>query len=865
MRARAYLLAFAGILAFFATTSPVSATNGCNIGDPECGSIPTNNCDVRQNTTFVPGTYNLPNGIDVCANIVLDCNKSLLTGVFYNFGVNINFKNGSTIKNCILSNYWIGIYIQSTSDNNMLINNILYSNAYGIQVDVASSNKIINNIANSNYEGIYIYGSNNQLINNTADSNNIIGIYLSRDSLNNTLINNSANSNNQSGIFFYFSNLNTLINNSAHFNKAPDIWLINSSNNTLKNNKVNSNSLGFYLIDNSNSNILLDNNVNLYGISGYGIGIERSSFNILTGNNIDSGQRGIWLYSSDNNTIANNRIKSSLYGIYLTVSNYNKIYNNLIATSINALDGGNNYWNAMKTPGINIMGGPFLGGNFWGDYNGKDTNRDGIGDTNIPYNSSGNIQIGGDYLPLVAYAPTCYDSLRNGDEEGIDCGGSCPFVCGYCKSLVQNGEPKDKIDIVFIPDQSYNNDTTLFLQHLNQIIQNSFNSTPVPNGSTAIKENINKFNFYYIEEEGKIDWSNWVHKPPKKFYKECSFYDGAAMIHTDSHRDFASGKLFSSEYYNFGTILHEFGHSIFGLADEYCCDSYYFEPKPYKNIWKSNSSCRNDMISEGWDPNACYQFCPAGTGSCGSGWWRSDPLPDIMENDGDEIVPPFQQADLRNINWKFSQYPNLLSRLLSAGSDKSAVISLLLRDNQITLDGIKIIYSEAQDFSSAFGHYNAIIKDTNGTILGNTSLWDPRIVITENESVLLTEANLTFTIPLTLKEGHIDINNNSGDLKLAINLTQPIKDFCSFGDGFCDTDCFIGSDPDCPLYTCGDVNSNGNVNLADVIYLVNYIFKGGPAPNPLASGDVNKDGKINLADIVYLINFIFKGGPEPCA
>ena len=31
----------------------------------ECGSVPTNNCDVTQNTTFIQGNYSLPNGINI--------------------------------------------------------------------------------------------------------------------------------------------------------------------------------------------------------------------------------------------------------------------------------------------------------------------------------------------------------------------------------------------------------------------------------------------------------------------------------------------------------------------------------------------------------------------------------------------------------------------------------------------------------------------------------------------------------------------------------------------------------------------------------------------------------------------------------
>jgi len=61
----------------------------------------------------------------------------------------------------------------------------------------------------------------------------------------------------------------------------------------------------------------------------------------------------------------------------------------------------------------------------------------------------------------------------------------------------------------------------------------------------------------------------------------------------------------------------------------------------------------------------------------------------------------------------------------------------------------------------------------------------------------------------------------------------------------------------------GDANGDGVINSADVVYLINYLFKGGPSPEPLCNGDVNCDGIINSADVVYLINYLFKGGPPP--
>jgi len=64
-------------------------------------------------------------------------------------------------------------------------------------------------------------------------------------------------------------------------------------------------------------------------------------------------------------------------------------------------------------------------------------------------------------------------------------------------------------------------------------------------------------------------------------------------------------------------------------------------------------------------------------------------------------------------------------------------------------------------------------------------------------------------------------------------------------------------------FAAGDVNKDGKVNLGDIIYLVNYVFKGGPAPNPIWLGDANGDGSSNLGDIIFLVNYVFKGGPGP--
>lgn len=66
-------------------------------------------------------------------------------------------------------------------------------------------------------------------------------------------------------------------------------------------------------------------------------------------------------------------------------------------------------------------------------------------------------------------------------------------------------------------------------------------------------------------------------------------------------------------------------------------------------------------------------------------------------------------------------------------------------------------------------------------------------------------------------------------------------------------------------FLCGDANADGTADIGDAIYIINYVFKNGPAPVPPQAADVNCDGNTNVADAVYLINYIFKSGPAPCA
>jgi hypothetical protein len=134
-------------------------------------------------------------------------------------------------------------------------------------------------------------------------------------------------------------------------------------------------------------------------------------------------------------------------------------------------------------------------------------------------------------------------------------------------------------------------------------------------------KNYDDFDFYvYSKVATSASYCGTVHPDTNT---DITWREFDAVLHVDNFGDctsFAKGS-FSAEGGNTKAFLHESGHGVFGLADEYnaapsCYTNYNVPAVDEPNIWDAEAKCRAEQTAKDRDPDACHQFT-----TCQGGWW----------------------------------------------------------------------------------------------------------------------------------------------------------------------------------------------------------------------------------------------------
>jgi len=166
-------------------------------------------------------------------------NSNILWGIYLYSSSGNNITNNDCAYNGFSAGSYDGIGLES-SDDNAILNNNCSSNAWaGIYLgDYSSNNNVTNNTCSGNHEGIQVWYASNNVLTNNKVSDNDYGIYLEEDSNNNTLTNNTASYNNMKGIYSYSSDYNNVTDNTVTSNNEDGIFLLFSEHCTVINNIV---------------------------------------------------------------------------------------------------------------------------------------------------------------------------------------------------------------------------------------------------------------------------------------------------------------------------------------------------------------------------------------------------------------------------------------------------------------------------------------------------------------------------------------------------------------------------------------------------------------------------------------------------
>lgn len=285
------------------------------------------------------------------------------------------------------------------------------------------------------------------------------------------------------------------------------------------------------------------------------------------------------------------------------------------------------------------------------------------------------------------------------------------------------GTSTQKIDFIFHRAGDYTSLDT-FIDDVEYKIMNVYQKQEL------VKDlvHMDMFNFYVYTKPGQSNSCGTVHKDTAT---DIPWRNVDAVLHVADFQDCTSGSHFSAEGpTNTKAFLHESGHAVWGLADEYDgCYTYYFEPPVEPNIFHDESTCRSEQTAKNRDPYVCWKFT-----SCQGGWWG------IHQLDGKTVMQTGMVGDLwgvegaERVSYVFTSAPPL--KRDESLPNGVVVVNLVYQDGewQPGPDGVQVLPCQAPNphlAGSAQAPFVQVLDVQRDTIYTQSFYLDPRIVLWE--------------------------------------------------------------------------------------------------------------------------------------
>jgi hypothetical protein len=499
----------------------------------------------------------------------------------------------------------------------------------------------------------------------------------------------------------------------------------------------------------------------------------------------------------------------------------------------------------------------------------------------------------------------CNDGYLGPNEDGADCGGSCPGVCpSACVPVINYGDSDGKIDIVFIPSEEYatvggnelgvsavdsrGNRTRLPVQWRTDIM-NLINNSYYQDAKISAYGNKHKINFWYLTRyadftpvcpsDPNIACSEICERSaPSGWQEDCPAASLGAIVHLDRCRDFSRGDVFSAENTSIGTFLHESGHGVFGLADEYDdgpdCWTHYFRSDPYPHIFRTEYGCLNNAAF----PSSCYEFT-----DCQLGWWKAQPE-DTMMNccpgmGYPNVVCQWGMDAEPQVQYILDQYvdpPPLETR-------KAIVGYFHHYGDRVEMTDVSIVYGDSPERPLALDGLKVVSLNSVAEVVNEFTIRDPRYVHFDypHGAKWLDEADFTVVLPFIDDINTLEVYVvESAELLAGFNLSGYISEFCveypydpqcqsydSDGDGVknADDNCpripnpnQEDSDGDGVGDACdsdvADFDTDGDVDWADFAVLQASWLAQRDETDYNQACDFNDDGVVDFVDLAVFAN-----------